>query len=178
MRMTSTDQRGVFLARWFRSRRLHLVCAGSLMVWGGCAAGGGHQQRPLVPPGTPVAALSDDPCSLVTPDEAATILGAPVIETHAFESNTSCEYIADAVADQKTLTLVVRRGEAVGDTAQGFEMYRGDTPILEGVAERAFYRGNEINVLKGETWVQIFTSDETAPEEAMVDEARTVASRL
>ncbi len=151
-----------------------LVLWSLLMV--GCASPELAQSTTDGPTLTPLAI---DPCALVTPAEVEDLLGAPVSDGDPFDDNTSCRYATVSEGQAAYLTLVVRQSEHPGDTPRAFEGYQSDTgEPVQSIGDRAFIRGDEVNVLKGEIWLEIFTL-ETPPEaEPLKAIARDAVARL
>ncbi len=121
-----------------------------------------------------------DPCTLVTGDEAGSVLGASVAEgQRPSEANipprlVTCRYVAQRGEGMAVLTVMVRSSTNADEATTGFGMardqYEGAQPV-DGVGDEAFWLGNQLNVLEGPEYLIIGGDVELAQAKVLARQA-------
>lgn len=160
-----------------QSLAMGLLCA-ALTVSGLVAACGGNSTT------DGAAAPGIDPCSLVTDAEAGKALGVTVgpperpSEANHPPALVTCRYVGPRGQGVAVMTVIVRQSDSPGTARAGFQSLRQqvqDTQAVDGVGDEAFFLGNQLNVLKGSTHLNITGDFDQATATGL---ARQAASRL
>ncbi len=105
-----------------------------------------------------------DPCALVTASEAGAALGGAVGEPERpAEANlpprlVTCRYVAQRGPGVAVMSVMVRQGERESESRIGFEQAMEQFPdaqAVDGIGEKAFWYGNQLNVLEGRIYLNI-----------------------
>jgi hypothetical protein len=124
-----------------------------------------------------------DPCTLVTAEEAAQVLGAPAQADRPLEANipprlATCRYTAARDPAFAVMTVMVRQGYSDSEAKTGFESTReqfGQAEAVDGLADQAFQLGDQLHVLSGVTHLTIAGDIERAAARSL---ARRALDRL
>ncbi len=158
-------------------RRFLGLCAGvTLSVV--AAACGGHSTT------GESAGSAIDPCSLITADEAGKALGVNVgaperpPEANRPPALVTCRYAGPREQGMAVMSVMVRQSDSAGTARAGFQSLQRqfqDIQAVDGVGDEAFFLGNQLNVLKGATHLNITGDFDQATATAL---ARQAALRL
>jgi hypothetical protein len=127
---------------------------------------------------------SNDPCGLVTTEEAGNALGAPVgnperpKEANFPPRMTTCRYVAKRERGVAVMSIMVRRSDSASEARAGFRAAREQFPKAEavpGLGDESFWIANQLNVLSGTNYVNI-TGD--VDRETAQSLARSALKRL
>jgi hypothetical protein len=158
-------------------RRFLGLCAG-VAVSGLVAACGGNSTT------GDSAGSAIDPCSLITADEAGKALGVNVgaperpPEANRPPALVTCRYAGSRDQGVAVMTVMVRQSDSAGTARAGFQSLQRqfqDIQAVDGVGDEAFFLGNQLNVLKGATHLNITGDFDQATAAAL---GRQAASRL
>ena len=136
-----------------------LLLAGCGGTNGAASSGGAStqsaQQTQKTTDKTKPSSVEIDPCSLVTKAEVEQALGVGVGQPEKPpEAPFSCRYTGEKGQGLAVLVVLVRPGT----TKSAFESVKEQFPGAEnvsGAGDDAFFIGNQLNVLKGDTYLNV-----------------------
>jgi hypothetical protein len=140
---------------------VRLLALGALLFIAAC--GGGNEETDSVSAGAAPSGTID-PCALVVTAEAERALGiAGAQSDRPPEANMpprliTCRYTGQRGQGIAVMTVMVRKGQDASESRIGFQSAKEQFPdaqAIPGIGEDAFRIGNQLNILRDDTYLII-----------------------